>query len=378
MLRAPFGVQDVAGYFMMLYAEWFVYILTAVLVIFTLLPQSKVRFGAIRGMAFLRLQVFCIAVALIPASVFVTYGRWIGLLLAGVALIQMGYIAKFTPVWARQSLDADTALKNDARCHISLVAANVKKSNRDFDALVSLVHRHSPDIVMAIEVDEDWIAALEGALSEDYAYWVKVPKDNGYGICVMSRLALSDITVREVVTEGVPSVRAGVTLRSGARLRLYVIHPEPPVIHHDTKGRDSEIAHVGMEAARDPLPAIVTGDLNDVAWSSTTRSFQRLSGLLDPRVGRGFFNTFNAFHWWARWPLDHLFHDPQFRLLAMQRLEKIGSDHFPMLFKLALADIPPEDSGVEEADAAEKAEIRDMIAEETKRDREAIGSDWEG
>ena len=253
--------------------------MTAVLVIFALLLQSKVRFGAICGMAFLRLQVVCIA---------------------------------------------------------------------------------------------------GGRAVEDYAYWVKVPKDNGYGICVMSRLALSDITVREVVTEGVPSVRAGVTLRSGARLRLYVIHPEPPVIHHDTKGRDSEIAHVGMEAARDPLPAIVTGDLNDVAWSSTTRSFQRLSGLLDPRVGRGFFNTFNAFHWWARWPLDHLFHDPQFRLLAMQRLEKIGSDHFPMLFKLALADIPPEDSGVEEADAAEKAEIRDMIAEEKKRDREAIGSDWEG
>jgi len=30
--------------------------LTAVLVVFTLMPQIKVRFGAIRGMAFLRLQ----------------------------------------------------------------------------------------------------------------------------------------------------------------------------------------------------------------------------------------------------------------------------------------------------------------------------------
>tara|TARA_R110002049_G_scaffold60785_6_gene162862 strand:+ start:4349 stop:4549 length:201 start_codon:yes stop_codon:yes gene_type:complete len=57
------------------------------------------------------------------------------------------------------------------------------------------------------------------------------------------------------------------------------------MIHHDTKGRDSEIAHVGTEAARDPLPAIVTGDLNDVAWFSTARSFQQLPGLLDPWVG---------------------------------------------------------------------------------------------
>lgn len=38
-----------------------------------------------------------------------------------------------------------------------------------------------------------------GRAVEDFAYWVKVPKDNGYGICVISRLALPDITLREVV-----------------------------------------------------------------------------------------------------------------------------------------------------------------------------------
>lgn len=172
-------------------------------------------------------------------------------------------------------------------------------------------------------------------------------------------------------------MRTAVTLGSGAQVRLYVVHPEPPVFHHDTKGRDSEIAHVGIEAAHDALPAIVTGDLNDVAWSRTTRSFQRLSGLLDPRVGRGFFNTFHAFYWWARWPLDHLFHDPQFRLVDMARLEKIGSDHFPMMFRLALANRPMESIDAGSADPAEQAHIERMIWEEKKRERTPIGSDWE-
>jgi hypothetical protein len=132
-----------------------------------------------------------------------------------------------------------------------------------------------------------------------------------------------------------------------------------------------------MEAAEDPLPAIVAGDLNDVAWSHTTRRFQRLSGLLDPRVGRGFYNTFHAQVPFWRWPLDHLFHDPRFRLVAMRRLPDIGSDHFPMLFCLALA---PDERAGEEPEAAraeDRQEIHEMAGQERRTDREPIGSDWE-
>jgi len=75
--------------------------------------------------------------------------------------------------------------------------------------------------------------------------------------------------------------------------------------------------------------------------------------------------------------LDHLFHDPQFRLVDMARLEKIGSDHFPMMFRLALADRPMESIDAGSADPAEQAHIERMIWEEKKRERTPIGSDWE-
>ena len=125
------------------------------------------------------------------------------------------------------------------------------------------------------------------------------------------------------------------------------------------------------------MPSIVMGDLNDVAWSHTTRRFQRLSGHLDPRVGRGFYNTFHAQVPVWRWPLDHLFHSARFRLVEMVRLPDIGSDHFPMLFRLALATTNGADETPDPARKEDREEIKEMAEHERKEDREPIGAHWE-
>jgi len=357
-----------------------IWALTALFFVASFLPLTKIAHGVVQGMAFPRLQIFAVAIVLAVGMVWAHDGmwRWVGLGLLGiVAVVQLIYIVKFTPLWSRQSVDASEALRAEKDRHISVLASNVKLSNRDYGRLIALIRKKMPDIALTIEVDDDWISALKNGLGRDYQHWIDVPRTNGYGLCVMSRLRLSDSEVREVITEGVPSIRTIVHPRAGEPFKLYVVHPEPPVINHDTKGRDGEIAKIGMEAKDDPLPAIVTGDLNDVAWSTTTRRFQRLSGLLDPRVGRGFYNTFSATMPWMRWPLDHLFHDPKFRLIEMARLEKIGSDHFPMWFTLALARTEATDEDPGESDAEEKEEVTEMIRKERGRDREAIGSHWE-
>jgi endonuclease/exonuclease/phosphatase (EEP) superfamily protein YafD len=90
----------------------------------------------------------------------------------------------------------------------------------------------------------------------------------------------------------------------------------------------------GREIARSHRPALVDRDLNDVAWSHTSRLFRRIARVLDPRVGRGIYNTFHARYWFLCLPLDHIFVTNTFLLRRLQRLPAFGSDHFPIFIAL--------------------------------------------
>ena len=114
------------------------------------------------------------------------------------------------------------------------------------------------------------------------------------------------------------------------------------------------------------LPCIVTGDLNDVAWSHVTELFRKTSGLLDPRRGRGFYSTFSAHHWLVRYPLDYIFCSPHFGLVQMKRLPKNGSDHFATLTHLVLSEELKDQQQEPQADKEELEEASEVAAQPVK------------
>ncbi len=359
-------------------AHWVIAAGTLMLLAATIVSFLHVPHGFVRSFAFPRLQILVLALLLIGATLLVIREpHWFWPLLAaqaGTILVQAVSIAQFTPLRPRQSQGWKG--DPDGPNTVSVLSANVKMSNRDYGRAIEATRRLDPDIAVFMETDSAWVDALR-QLEDGHPHVVAHPLDNAYGLVLFSRLPLSETSVQDLVMEEVPSIITAVTLRDGRRFRLYVVHPEPPVPYEDSLGRDGELLKVADLVDRDPLPAIVCGDLNDVAWSNTTRMFQRLSRLLDPRIGRGFYNTFDARFVFLRWPLDHLFHDARFQLVSMKRVSNIGSDHFPMFFKLALSDDAPEANPPPEDDAADRAESREIQQEAEKLDREAIGVDWE-
>src|SRR5690606_8157434 len=134
--------------------------------------------------------------------------------------------------------------------------------------------------------------------------------------------------------------------------------------------RDAELVVVAKRVQDAELPVIVCGDLNDVAWSRTTRLFQKLSRLLDPRKGRGFYGTFHARYPFLRYPLDHVFHSDDFRLVDMRLLPYVGSDHFPVFVELSLERDAAREQEAPDRDAEDEAEGRESLAHARNREND--------
>ncbi|OTG90062.1 endonuclease/exonuclease/phosphatase family protein [Acinetobacter sp. ANC 3813] len=292
-----------------------------------------------RGTDFPRLQI--LAVGFIALALLVFWPQpWdlrreiILLALIAAVAYQLKMVLPYTFLWKKQVKKVRQHQLNPER-QISLIVSNVLTPNDQYHLLIAEIEKYQPDLVLTLETDAVWQQQL-AVLEQDYPYRVPVPLDNLYGMHLYSRLPLQDTEVKFILSDEIPSIHTTVILRSGEPVQLYCLHPKPPSLTEakDSTLRDAELLIVGDQIKDLDESCIVMGDLNDVAWSRTTRLFQRISGLLDPRVGRHYVNTFHADYPLLRWSLDHVFHSTDFALVKMKRLPHVGSDHFPVYVHL--------------------------------------------
>ncbi|MCC3306413.1 endonuclease/exonuclease/phosphatase family protein [Sneathiella sp. HT1-7] len=344
----------------------------------SLIPFIPIAHGAVRVFDFGRLQLALLSITTTIFVLAILPINWISLIflamLVAALAIQTIYIIRFTPLWAQQSAKHSTDSKGEDV--ISLFVCNVKQGNRRYQDLIKLINTRDPDILILMETDQQWVDALDASLTE-YAQKISCPQDNSYGMYLTSRLEMPSGEIKYLLNEGIPSFHCSFKVTDGHLFDLISIHPDPPVPHRDTQGRDAEILVAGKLAAKRQRPLIVTGDLNDVAWSETTRRFLRISQLLDPRQGRGMFNSFDARFPFLRWPLDHVFHSEEFELVSIERQPHIGSDHFPMFYEFALV-FKNDNSLPDDATADDREEAERLIDTEKNRSRKPVGEDWEG
>lgn len=353
---------------------WLATGLSGLLAFVTLLPFLKTGHWVARSCDFPRLQI--LALCSLPGLLIVLTAAAEGwnplrvgvcVALGAVAIWQFSHIAHYTRFWPREVAD-DTVGEPLTALIVNLDYQNARKAE-----VLEALQRVRTDLLLLIEIDESWEKGLED-LRAAYPHREGVVQGDGLGILLLSKLPLRDVGVETLVSKKRASIHAGVEL-DGERVEIVALHPAPPGLKDengdrlDSRMRDAELVLVAKDIQQSP-PAhrIVMGDLNDVAWSHTTRLFRRLSGLRDPRIGRRLLNTYHARKPLLRYPLDHVFVSDELSVSLLARVRIPGSDHFGVL---ATIHVPrgekPEDSSGERATNGDEREAG-VIVEEGRED----------
>ncbi len=348
------------------YVWWVVVALVGFLTATAVMPIFPVNWWWVRFGDFPRLQL--LIVYMITASTLFLFRRRRGVWIAGALLfascvIQLYWIYDYLPIATRQ---VETAREIHAETTLRVMSTNVLQSNTNADGLLRLIESKDPDLLVLCEVNDRWISDL-ASLKEKFAFYLTHPLENRYGIAMYSKLKVPRAEVRMLVKEGVPSIDAEIILRCGHTVHVFAVHPNPPRFGEDTTMRDAELVLVGREV-QDVPSAIVLGDLNDVGWSRTSDLFQEVSNLLDPRVGRGFYSTFDATSWIIRYPLDYLFHSDDFRVVELEVMPAFGSDHFPLWIVLNHEPVAEDTQAAPELDVGDQKDASQAIDAADKDD----------
>ncbi|WP_048922532.1 endonuclease/exonuclease/phosphatase family protein [Rufibacter radiotolerans] len=337
-------------------------VLGSLVIIASLLTLVKSTYWWIRALDFPRVQVAVLG--------FLTLGLYEWLVgfdslsqklfagLIGLAIMnELVHVYQFTPLAKVQALRSRIKAPKNS---FGFMISNVRMSNKKYPKFLEVVRETDPDMLLINEPDHGWANAIS-ELDKRYPYCIKEPLENTYGMMFFSKFKLINTEVRYLVEEGIPSFYMQVVLPTGKIFDLFTVHPQPPHLNKDTDTREAELLMVAKMAKNSPHPSIVAGDLNDVAWSYTTNLFRKISGLLDPRIGRGFFNTYNAHIPFFRYSLDHVFYDPAFRLIRIKTLRFFGSDHFPIFIRLNYEPQEAEEHDVPEPNQEEKEDAHELL-----------------
>jgi endonuclease/exonuclease/phosphatase (EEP) superfamily protein YafD len=338
------------------------------LMIATALPLIRKDAWWIRIFDFPRLQItFLAALTLIAYALFGDISdtkSYLFIAALTACLVYQGYMMFPYTFLSRKQVQRSLGPKKDSS--FSLLFANVLMDNRNAAGLREIIRKADPDLILVVETDEWWQEQLK-EIERTHSFAVFQPQDNTYGMLLYSRIEIIDPQVKFLIQDDIPSIHARVKLPAGQEVWIHCLHPRPPFPTEDEKAtdRDAELLIVGKEIKQRRAPVVVLGDLNDVAWSRTNYLFQDISGLLDPRIGRGFYNTFHAKFPFIRFPLDHFFHSNHFRLVDFRRLDYFGSDHFPVFINLSYE--PDAENQQEElrASPSQREEAQEKIEKAT-------------
>jgi endonuclease/exonuclease/phosphatase (EEP) superfamily protein YafD len=285
---------------------------------------------------FTHFRAYYVAV-LLPAGTLLLFVRGRRLVAAGVLVVGFWNLLLMAPLYVpSRNPDATSgeAADDAGTTKLRILVANVYTANRRHDIVNALIDYEDADLVLLMEVNGPWLAALEDSLNS-YPHRVERPRDDNFGIALYSRVPWDAAEVVELGEAEVPSVIARFTI-GGKKLAAIGTHTLPPMGAERSALRNDQLRAVAKYLRTVEGSRLVMGDLNMTSWSPHFRDLLSEAGLVDSRRGRGIQPTWTAFRGLVRLPLDHVLVSPDITVTDRRIGIPIGSDHLPVIVELAL------------------------------------------
>jgi endonuclease/exonuclease/phosphatase (EEP) superfamily protein YafD len=234
---------------------------------------------------------------------------------------------------AAQALVADTPARRCDGPAVTVATVNVHYTNPQHEALLRWLQTEPADVVVLQEVTSDWVEALAGLAG--YPHRRMLPREDPYGIGVLSRQPLGSMSLVDLAGDGLPSLVGEVEI-DGRPVRILGLHTRWPVLPGLARLRDEALGGAAALAHATDLPVIVLGDLNVTPDSPAFDRLLQDGGLHDALAGRDWQPTWMAGFWPLALRIDHVLVSSGTCVEQAELGPAVGSDHVPVLARLRL------------------------------------------
>jgi endonuclease/exonuclease/phosphatase (EEP) superfamily protein YafD len=300
------------------------------------------------------------AAALVPmAAQFAGAAAVLGIVALVMRRFRLAIIAAVALGWNLVSIWPDIAPDMTARATatpaLTVISFNIWYHNPDIDRTIDALAASGADVIGLVETTPRMMPALL-KLRAVYPYgsdcvvtawncqtvlFSKYPLKNSYAGSIDDRLP--DVAIAEVDKPGSAPITVAVTHLDWpltGRVR-------PPLVATAIGRPDSELPDVpaleqSVQAAnlvaflaRRPEDLVLMGDFNSASWSPVIAALRRATGLQEHR------RLLPSWPTWAwpifRLPIDHVLARGKARVVDIALGPAIGSDHLPLVAKIAIA-----------------------------------------
>lgn len=224
---------------------------------------------------------------------------------------------------------------------LKLMHFNVHTGNKDYDGMAKYISETKCDVVLIQELHPRMDERLRQMT--DYHMVTSLPRHDSFGVGMLVRNDVSDLTVDQFectdITEGrakVPAILAHLTWQDKP-IALMSLHTLPPYKPSYAKAHDTQLLEATNWVNRQHEPVILLGDLNATPWSSGMRQIFIRTTLRNSQQGFGVQASWPADGGIiGKIPIDHCLVSEDFAILDRHLGESHGSDHLPLFVTVQL------------------------------------------